>query len=62
MQLRTYPLDTAGRWQRQPTDVIEDLVVACSHCGHQPAGQVQGCGERFRFLLAGDDNKSSSAL
>jgi hypothetical protein len=62
MHLRTYPLDAAGPWRRRDGGT-EDLIVACSSCGHQPAGQVEGCGEQFRFMpfVRGDGGESFPA-
>ncbi len=53
MLLRTYPLDASGQWQRRLADFAEDILVACSACGHQPAGGVHHCADRFRFVPAG---------
>ena len=59
MLLRTYPLDTRGRWQRCPADFSadlaesEDIVVACADCGQQPAGRVHRCANRFWFTPTG---------
>jgi hypothetical protein len=50
MLTKTYPLDTAGCWQRRFADFTEDVVVVCVDCGVEPAGGFGGDGTSFAFV------------
>ena len=50
MLLRTWPLDARGHWLRRLDHFSEDILIACAACGHPPAGSVQRCGNRYRFV------------
>ncbi len=60
MLLGTYPLDSAGFWQKRTADFREDLLIACAVCGHAPAGRVQRCGDRLRFIPDTSDGAAPS--
>ena len=52
MLTKTYPLDSAGCWQRRFADFIEDLVLVCIECGAEPEGTFDGDGTSFAFVPA----------
>ena len=50
MLTRTYEVDLAGRWERRIDEFVEDVVVVCKSCGHEPDGRFEADDGGFSFV------------
>ena len=52
MLTRMYEVGADGHWTRSLDEFDEDIVVVCSRCNDQPAGELDARDEGFRFVPA----------
>lgn len=57
MLTRMYAVSADGRWQRRLDEFDEDVVVVCSRCNDQPAGELGADEEAFWFEPADEERK-----